>query len=254
MHKPKSVLLFFLFFIFGTLAQGTPFGWSGAQIVALQQNEQVNNPAAFATDQTFCFQSRSLYKPNLPNHQLHALDFSLKKNHICLSQQIQFQGIPSYQMIDIVTSLGMQLDEQLKVGVGLGVNAIFQNAYYGNLYCGKLRVGLQYKLPHALHLGFAFYAGSRGAASTIAFSLAKQLQEEMTLSATFNWKLGTTPQLGVVFYQQIGVYLFNYSVSIGTVAYSFSIQKEFQKSGAWCLGSQYQKGIGLGFLVSFKWK
>lgn len=254
MHTSFLALVFQFFFCFAPFAQGTLFAWTGAQIIALQQNEQVNNPAAFTSGQTFTFQSRSCFYPSIPNYQLHALDFSSKKNHVCWSQQIQFQGISSYQKIDAVTCLGLQLDEQLKIGVGLGVNSLLQNTYYGNVFSGNLRVGLQYQLPHSLHLGFAFYAGSRAAASSIAFSLAKQLQAEMTLSAVFNWKLGTAPQLGLVFSQQIAAYLLNFSVSVGTIGYSFSIQKPGRNGSAWRLGSQYQKGIGLGFLASFKWK
>lgn len=221
-------------------------------LVSLNQNNQQNNPAAFLDSDSTFLQLHGAFHAQLPGLQNIALDVKFRHQNYFFDQHINFQGISTLQNLKYISQLGMLLDPDLKIGIGLGLQSIIQDAYYGNHWSAMTKFGLQYQYQNKQFYSFSFELNTRQQHAVVTFAFANRLGLELFYFANLLWVQSLPPQLCFGFEQIIQDYRIRIFAALQPQLYGFVLERQCKQPSMWSLGLQWQDKIGLGFFWNLK--
>ncbi|MFM8597215.1 MAG: hypothetical protein ACKOBN_09035 [Flavobacteriales bacterium] len=220
--------------------------------VSITQNAQQINPAAFSNTDQLQLQIQGAFIAQLPGFQLLNVALQLPRKKLCLSQQMNLQGIPSYQILSNLTNVGLELNSQIKMGVGLGFQTLFQPAHYGASWTSMVKFGLQYQLDAHQYFGLTFEINTPFELAQFKWAYANQLSAELTCFAHLCWYQSIPPQFCFGFQQKMKTYHLLFMAALQPQLFSLALQKQTLHPFSWSVGIQWQHNIGLGLVWGFK--
>ena len=240
---------FFLFSAFGVKIFWPQFAScqliNGPQL-GIKEPVQQLNPAAFIGGRPTSLQCQGAFVAQLPGLQQFAVNLSLPKQRLSLQQHFSYRGIQSFQNLNYMSSIGIALSPELKVGLGIGVQTFFQEAYYGTKWSALVKFGLQYQLDDHQYFGLTFELNSPFEQAAFQWAYANQMSPELICFAQVLWVQMLPPQFIIGFEQKMN----NYNL-IGTAAlqpqlFGLVLEKQTQHHFLWSIGLQWQNRVGLG--------
>ncbi|MFM6946258.1 MAG: hypothetical protein ACKOWW_03900 [Flavobacteriales bacterium] len=220
--------------------------------ISITQNAQQINPAAFSNTDQPQLQIQGAFIAQLPGFQLLSVALQLPRKKLYLSQQTTLQGISSYHILSNLTSIGLELNSQIKMGVGLGFQTIFQPAKYGTRLTSMVKFGLQYQLDAQQYFGLTFEINAPFELALFKWAYANQLSAELICFAHINWYQSIPPQFCFGFQQKMKSYQLLFMGALQPQLFSMALQKQMLQTCSWSVGIQWQQNIGLGLVWGFK--
>ncbi len=214
-------------------------------LVSNKQNLQQFNPSVFLQNQSICIQFQGAFLTQLPGLQNIAFDLKFKKRRCYFDQHFCYQGINSYHNFSYVSNLGLSLDDDLKIGVGIGFQSLIQDSYYGNYWSVIAKFGLQYQQDAYQSFGFSFELYTNVQQSILTFAYVNSLGPELLCFAHLIWIQSFMPQYCFGLEQKFDNYLLRYFAAIQPQKFGCELEKLSAKP-AWSFGIHWQNKIGIG--------
>lgn len=223
----------------------------GPQLGVKEPVQQLN-PAAFIGGRHTSLQCQGAFVAQLPGLQQLAVNLSLPRQRLSLQQHFSYHGIQSFQYLTYINTVGIALSPELKVGLGIGVQAFFQGAYYGTKWSALVKFGLQYQLDQHQYFGLTFELNSPFEQAAFKWAYANQMSPELICYAHVVWYQTLPPQFFIGFEQKINNYFVQCTAALQPQLFGLVLSKQSQQHLMWSIGLQWQNRVGLGLIWGLK--
>ena len=214
--------------------------------LGIKESAQQINPAAFIGGRPASLQCQGAVVVHLPGLQQLAVNLSLPKQRLSLQQHFSYHGIQSFQILNYMSSIGIALSPELKVGLGIGVQTFFQEAYYGTKWSALVKFGLQYQLDDHQYFGLTFELNSPFEQAKLQWAYANQMSPELICFAQVLWVQMLPPQFIIGFEQKMNIYNLIGTAALQPQLFGLVLEKQTQHHFLWSIGLQWQNRVGLG--------
>ncbi len=216
----------------------------GPQLSIQEQAQQVN-PASFSNKGRASLLCQGAIVAQLPGLQQLSINLAIPRQRLSLHQHFSIRGIQSFQNLNYMSSVGLALSPELKVGVGLGFQTFFQDGYYGTSWSALLKAGLQYQFDLRQYFGLTFELNAPFDQAALKWAYANQMSSELICFSHVLWCQSLPPQFYFGLAQKLNNYQLICIAALQPQIFGIALEKKGQQV-LWTFGLQWQNRVGLG--------
>ncbi|MFM7643478.1 MAG: hypothetical protein ACKO5N_01675 [Sphingomonadales bacterium] len=250
-----------LFYVFITIIFTQPFCaqsiWSTSKLgssfglLALDQNQQSINPAAFAVQQ--------------PKSITFQLDFPVALSDVMSMQfQANYKWQKSYVFHELrgvfhsaqtryhlTNAIALPLSAQLQFGIALEGRLFIQPNYYGNFFKLSSRMGLSYQFNPQHYFSVVLEDIAKSQIQTLRLEHLWCISKQLQFAQGLGWNAAQRPVIYLSLVQYFGAYRIHFAVNLPTNHLQLGYTHRLTKNWNYQLTQSWQVGIGYLIQLNF---